>query len=133
MSAFIVNQNHINALVNYAIENNLYLPNFLDKTGNCKKITSENAQKVVNILIRENCISVNYRYNENNFLKYKFVEKKNKYSHAQIIQFVDCLDYQSCEHPKWERSLACAILMKIKNCAYSNIVKLPENLEWEAI
>jgi hypothetical protein len=46
-----------------------------------------------------------------------------------VIKAADCLDYQSCEHPEWDKSEAKQLLDAIRAAAIS---KLPgyEEAEW---
>lgn len=119
MSAFIVSDDHINALMNYCIANRIdfYNPATRDRT----QITTFNAGEIGRILMDENVRSVCHRYADAG------VEEKNaaadyrfklllKYHHlkpVQVIKACHCLDYQSCETPDWEGTLAHRILQTI--------------------
>jgi hypothetical protein len=51
-----------------------------------------------------------------------------KISAADIVRIIDCLEYQSCEHPEWEESWACDTLRRIKECAVQKLI--PESAPW---
>ena len=62
---------------------------------------------IANLLKRENIRSVNWRYNERT--KFKPVDFTAKVSNAsiwQVIQWLKCIDYQSCERNDYEKSEA---------------------------
>ncbi|HBD95161.1 MAG TPA: hypothetical protein DC057_13430 [Spirochaetia bacterium] len=111
MSAFIVNKKHIDYLVSA-----LYYSN---KDYQNKYMDIQELNKIGQTLVNANYKSVNYRYNES--------EKPYKYIFSQIftiyfiqtLKAINCLDYQSCEYPGWERSKAKKILNQIKDqCIY---------------
>jgi hypothetical protein len=82
------------------------------------KRTPEELQAMADTLKRENIRSVNWRYNEHTkFKSCKFVaqpkDSKPAYSIEQIIQWLLCIEYQSCERDDYESSKACALLSKM--------------------
>lgn len=88
MSAWIVSQNHIRALVTGAVKFGV--------------VPSEVAEKFGNVLTLANVLSVNYRYNERT--------EPETYTHEDVhldslslLKQVRCYDYQTCEHPSWEK------------------------------
>jgi len=118
MSAFIVNKKHID----YILSTNLY--------SKYENATMEKLNAIGQELVNENFKSVNYRYHENNQpYKYYFQPVLN-FNPIQALKAVNCLDYQSCEHPTWENSNAKKILESIKN---SLITMLPgyDDFQWE--
>ena len=82
-------------------------------------------------LLDANCISVNYRYNEQHERVFELDEEvfDRRCSMVQAIVYCDCLDYQSCEYPQWYRSEAKALLNKMRE---TFICHLPgyEEAEW---
>ena len=93
MSAFIVNKTHIDAIITTIVD--------------CPNINIGRYENALNsigqILWDENYKSVNYRYNED--------EKPPQYIHRvkyvgliQAIKAINCLNYQSCEHPDYYNS-----------------------------
>lgn len=96
MSAYIVNENTINGVISYAMDKNL--------------LRYTTPQKMTDILLKENCISVNYRYNESNFLTQTFKYLKGV-SLDMFYGAVKNLAYQSCEHgDAWQNSEAYKFL-----------------------
>lgn len=97
MSAFICSKLHIQTIAQAYV-------NMADH--------SANVIDVANVLYKENTISVNYRYNETTRIsKWKILDKKIKpVTLTQLYKLIQCLDYQSCEHPGWKDSHACKML-----------------------
>jgi hypothetical protein len=124
MSAFIVNKEHIDALVNYMVAHKVSY-----WTGNDRvNVTRFNAEEVGRILLDENVRSVNHRYRDecssdekNESSNYRFTPSSRYFSPVQIIKAVHCLDYQSCETDDWETTLAYKICQAILSAACRNL------------
>jgi hypothetical protein len=124
MSAHMVSDNHIHALVNFALLNNLdYRAN-----GRFVRITRESAEEIGQILIDQNYRSVHHRYldrAEQHFGKpptYKFKVVRLLPDAVALLKLCVCYAYQACETDDWESSIAADIIMRIKDRA---IIKLP--------
>jgi hypothetical protein len=128
MSAFVVSNKHISALVKAAHcsypgngpyyywhnESHFFL-------GNLEDI----GQKLVD----ENLRSVNYRYDEQECPEPFILTPTPDYPLAALLKACDCYEYQACETPDWRDTEAWAILDAIR----SNIIsRLPgyEEAEW---
>lgn len=76
--------------------------------------------ELANTLKKENIRSVNYRYNERTrCYKLKATDIDAAYKHPlpsieQTIQWLRCIDYQSCECPDYENTKAFALNMKMQ-------------------
>jgi hypothetical protein len=95
MSAWIVSKAHIDGLVQAAIVEQL--------------VKVEHATSVGQDAWRENCESVAYRYSEPLdpcWKDYRFAGIEAPLDDAVVMHAISCFDYQSCEHPGWETSLA---------------------------
>src|SRR4051812_48937950 len=105
MSAFIVEDDHIHALVTYAADKRL---SYWDPIAeNHINVSARNAQEVGRILMDENVRSVNYRYRESeNLGLYRYQHFATPLTAIEVIKACDCLDYQSCETPNWEETIA---------------------------
>ena len=103
MSAFICSDLHIQTIATYAESMGDHLT----------------AQPIADILKKENIKSVNHRYNEKTrFTKTKFTTDNLVYCNsADVFQLVNCLMYQSCEHPEYQGSPAQIIAAMIKEYA----------------
>ena len=104
--AFICSPLHINTIVAWADEHQA-LPYGMS------------AQDFAALLYSENVRSVNYRYSERT-KRTGFVYDRSNITYVtpiQIIKLCHCLDYQSCEHPQWERSKAKRSLQAIIDAA----------------
>jgi len=119
MSAFIVSDYHINALVSWAARNTT---RYYTKAFGWVGINDGTAQTIASTLLRENARSVNHRYGKRSRPRITFqMVDTGHLSHADVIRACDCLDYQSCEHDGWERSEAYAILQAIRNRAVDGL------------
>jgi hypothetical protein len=116
MSAFIVDYDHINAILSWAIKQECYVP---DAAGELEKITAENADTFGQVLADENCRSHNYRYADENTdaLDYVFRPFPIELTTGELIRACACLDYQSCETPDWHKTHAYQILLHIRSRA----------------
>lgn len=110
MSAYIVPDFHINALVTWAVANKA--PAFP------KGITP---RALGELLHEANCASVDYRYQEHNPRTYRCEQVGGYLSPVQVIKACDCLDYQSCERPDWIGSQAQFLLSRIREHAISRL------------
>ena len=78
------------------------------------------ARNLANTLKRENIRSVNYRYNQRTRFKPCVLSEavpvgsgEGHYRAIDLLQLASCIDYQSCERPDWEKSVACRALQRI--------------------
>ncbi len=73
--------------------------------------TLDQADRIGQMLMRENQLSVNHRYGEAEIEDvYSFIPIKGtvRVNPVMILKAIACLEYQSCEHPGWEGSEAHA-------------------------
>jgi len=128
MSAFMVSDKHIDALVIFATRNGVDFK----VNGSRVKITKTNAEEIGQQLVDENYRSINARYaerTEGHFGKaptYKIkitkALEKPDLEPVVIIKQCHCYAYQACETDNWEQSAAFAIIEAIQDAA---IRKLP--------
>ena len=123
MSAFIVTDTHVNALVTYAVDKRL---SYFDGK-NRNNILAHNAEEVGRILMDENVRSVCHRYNEASAeeksagASYKFERFETPLTPVEAIKACHCLEYQSCETDDWEGTIAWRILQAIISHASHNL------------
>lgn len=91
------------------------------------RLTPDNLVEKMNILMRENVRSVNWRYGERT--RHKKIKVVVPYMDAyvpepieQIVQWLRCLDYNSCERPDYERSKAYTLNMKMQQALLMTMV-----------
>jgi hypothetical protein len=81
-------------------------------------------------LWQENVRSVNYRYqNDQADLTTYVIDpyKVDDLLHAwdfdplEVLKAIDCLEYQSCEHPEWEASKAWSFLNRLRRACISSL------------
>lgn len=115
MSAFIVSNTQINALVRYASRNDIRA--YYSNPSRVLRVAGEE-QEAAEMLLAANYTSVNYRYKENE-LPREIVYRIDApmLTAMQAIKLAQCLEYQSCEFPEWEDSAACALLEAIVSYA----------------
>ena len=110
MSAFIVSDSHINALVRYASRHKVGV----SYGATVMRLNAfDNEQAVAQILFEENVKSVNYRYSESETTQIDYDRGAPILTAIQAIKAAQCLRYQSCEHQEFEDSLACKFIAAI--------------------
>lgn len=107
MSAFVVSQEHIAALVVQERDWYWYW------NGEAHR---DNRQQIGQMLWDENHRSVNYRYQEetpNRLYLHDRVEEP--LSAVARLKLLNCYEYQTCEHPEWESSKAYAYCQALRD------------------
>lgn len=95
--------------------------------------TPEEADRIGQMLMRENRLSVNHRYGENEvegIYTYKRSALPRAVNPVVILKGLDAFEYQACEHPGWERSEAHAFCQALRR---RMIRRLPgyDDAPWE--
>jgi len=110
MSAFIVSDTHINALVRYASRHNVRAFH-----GNPLAMfqVKDNEQAAAELLLAENVKSVNYRYRDNEVMTITYDPGAPILTAIQAIKAAQCLRYQSCECDDFEESIAFKLIEAI--------------------
>jgi hypothetical protein len=116
MSAFIVSDTHINALVRYASRHKLSV--FFNKQlgfpfGKQQFKIYDNEQATAELLLAENVKSVNYRYRDNEVMSITYDRGAPVLTAIQAIKAAQCLRYQSCECDDFEDSIASKLIEAI--------------------
>lgn len=129
MSAFVVSREHISYLVRAALSRSIvqYGPFSYFYAGCRHPVTPADAAKAGQMLWDENLASVRYRYGDSGDLPGP-ADEDFRYEHSargsapvpvEVIKACDCYEYQSCEHPDWENSRACAFIQALRRSACS--------------
>ena len=118
MSAFIVSNTQINALVRAASRMGLSY----QYAGLTRRVAGME-QETAEMLLAANYDSVNYRYKENE-LPREIVYQIDAplLPPVAIIKLANCFDYQSCEYPEWDASEAKAFIDELISWS---VTKLP--------
>lgn len=116
MSAFIVTDTHINALVRYASRHKISI--FFNRQlgfpfGKERLNTFDNEQAIAQILLDENVKSVNYRYRDNEVMTITYDPSAPILTAIQAIKAAQCLKYQSNECDDFEESIAFKLIEAI--------------------
>jgi hypothetical protein len=137
MSAYIVSENHIIYLVAAALSSRISRGahgKFTWWNKEPKEITQwdpVNAAAFASELWQENVKSVNYRYPNDPAPIDLFTITPNKlddmlnawdFEPVQVLKAANCLEYQSCEHPEWEESIALSFLNRLRGEAIASLV-----------
>lgn len=101
MSAWVCSELHINTLATYLAAREIEV----EWRGSPFKCIDHPAN-VATILMAENVASVNYRYGEDDpaVITYELVAPLPDL--VTVHKLFGCYDYQACEHPGYEQSLA---------------------------
>lgn len=120
MSAFIVSNTQINALVRFASTNNV---SFYYGPTSQRWNVSGNEDATAQLLLDENVRSVNFRYGETTEAeRIVYQIDAPDLTPVQVIKAAQCLEYQSCETSDWEQTMAKKLLTTIIDWA---VTKLP--------
>lgn len=119
MSAFIVSNTQINALVRFASRNNIRA--YYGNPTRVLNVAGEE-QETAELLLAANYDSVNARYGESEVPR-EIVYRIDAplLSALQAIKLAQCLEYQSCEYPEWESSAAKALVDAIISTAVNKL------------
>lgn len=113
MSAYVVNDYHINVLVSWAASQHGLNAVSYYWQGKRRDVRGDE-KRVASVLYAENVRSVNARYNECDEpagFKYKALSLGyTGLKPVDIISACHCLEYQSCETSDWDETEAKAIL-----------------------
>lgn len=123
MSAFLVSDNHINFIVNFA---NRGFATYRTLSGGA---SLDDPQGLGRILHQANIDSVNYRYAHHEQLPASewqwnpraTYDDKVKSDLVTFIKALDCLEYQSCECDDWKESVACKAIDTLRSIAISSL------------
>ena len=136
MSAFIVNENHVNVIVSYFVDPRPMYRLYAKIDGTYQYLTPENAAQVAQTLYAENVRSVDVRYSEENDSRYTFKYlpmAKLHFSIADIAGALDCLEYQSCETDDYYQTEAYQILTSMRKYLLKRLQERAESDTWEII
>ena len=120
MSAFIVSDAHIAALVSFAVHHRITVRQ-LQGDGYCKSgdIGPDNLGQA---LVDANYRSVNYRYEEEEAPPvYTHRHTLRSYTAVQILKACGCYDYQACEAPEYSTSWAQDFVDRIRHRAIQTL------------
>jgi hypothetical protein len=124
MSSYIVDKEHIEQIVLYVYK--LKGIDSLNYYHNKERLQFDFLGDVALELSKANCEGVNYRYDDNNkpynFNNLSINDLKVK-NPLQVIQLIRCLEYQSCDNPNYENSLANTILKTITDHIVSYMIQ----------
>jgi hypothetical protein len=132
MSAWIVSTRHIDVLVQAATRPDAYGPlrysyePHAPEDGTRVSVVCTQTDALGRMLLAENIASVAFRYPDDTFDELPGPTKKTapaayRYTDpgtfpiVDELKAIDCYEYQSCEHPQWERSEARAFCQALRH------------------
>ena len=130
MSAFIVCDEHISAMLRAAALSNLPGDGLAYRWNDESHYFNGSAHVVGQKLLDENYRSVNYRYGESDAPRIYTHPTVSHKTAVQIIKAIHCYRYQACETPDWEQSEAFAICEALEARAVHCLPGYDE-AEWE--
>lgn len=120
MSAYIVNDNTINAVLGFADKYDL-------DDFDCGDLSA-----LGQLLVDENYRSVNHRYGEGD-TPHSFVYSRYTVPATTALQHLSCIEYQLCEPKDWETTLAFRLCARLrKNMVGRLLSELGAEHAWEA-
>jgi hypothetical protein len=136
MSAYIVDNKHINTLVSYFSKRLGEEGLWCKINDNYNYLTPKNAQELASQLYKANVKSVNQRYGDKCSDDFKYnplnvVQNPQKYSIGEIAKAIDGLEYQSCEFDGWHESEAKFNLNAMRKHLLANDIDYEEAETWE--
>lgn len=120
MSAFIVSDNTINAVLGFADKYDL-------DDFDCSDLSA-----LGQLLVDENYRSVNYRYDESD-TPHTFVYARYTVPTLTALQHLACIEYQLCEPKDWETTRAFRLCARLrKNMVDRLLSELGAEYAWDA-
>ena len=113
MSAFVVPDAHINALVTFGSKHDA---RFIH--NRVRRAIKGNEAEIASLLYIANVESVNHRYREDGVsVGFKFRPDRRDRTAVQILAACACFDYQACEVDHYEETIGAAIIQAIRGAA----------------
>lgn len=114
MSAYIVDNAHINAILNAIAPYHPGDSATYQWQGRLYHMAGD-TQRLGQVLTDENYRSVNYRYQEQTEARrFQHVMLNRSFSPIEIVSLCHGYIYQACEHPEWQESEARAIVRALR-------------------
>lgn len=110
MSAFVVSDNHIHAIIRFAATT---FQTVYTRTDKIDLRVPEECDRLGQTLLAANYASVNYRYQDSPPAEpheYRYVRPDRLLSPVEMVKALRCMDYQSCEVPDWRDTEAHGII-----------------------
>lgn len=134
MSAFIVSDSHIDAIVTFARHARISMRRMDDDgvPGAWVAVGDVDPSKIGQALLNANYLSVNYRYREKETPpKYRFHDFMGPLTALGVIKACNCFDYQACEVDTYEDSWAADFVDRVRKAAIYRLPGYDEATGWE--
>lgn len=144
MSAFMVDPEHINVLLNAGLSirgRQLYWPTEADEIpGNgvqasygysIRMLRYDTADAIGQMLVDANAASVNTRYGEENAYIYSYRRPRySSWTPVEILKAIDCFEYQACETADYNTSEAANFCRRLRGVMIDQLAGYSESA-WE--
>lgn len=121
MSAYVVHDEHIAALIHLALDHWRHLQESTFRyqwDQRTFEVTAENATEVGMMLLAENYRSVNHLYSDNPDplpgAPFAYVRPRRDLTVVEALKAIDGYEYQACETADWRDSQACAFIDRLR-------------------
>lgn len=124
MSAFILSNAHLSAVIGYACRKNIRFSCEIPGTlGFTSCAVAGNEDEIFAELASQNARSVGHRYalEDDEVASGSYILTAPKLSAIEVIKAAQCIDYQSCEHPEWSTSKAKRFIDAVVSSAISDL------------
>jgi hypothetical protein len=121
MSAYVVSDKHIDALLTFADRPRYQAPDYYYR-GDKRVTFYDNLDAIGQALLNQNYASVNHRYQElNTPPEYRYTRFNRILSPVEAIKACDCYKYQACENEGHEKTEAWTIIEHIRERAIDEL------------
>jgi len=132
MSAFMVSNNHIEFMLNAAVRYGLSYKNTADHWDRIERSDFDKMNAMGKLLQDENWASVSHRYSDPSGMEeptFEWHASLRDIDPVRVIKACHCYDYQSCEHPGWEGSIAQQFTARLISAAAGHLEGY-DDAEW---
>lgn len=140
MSAYVVSDKHINALVSFLASNH-FSANYYDREDVANDLRNKDTAQRFAQMLKEQCIkSVMIRYPQDTLetlpgpanlrleIEYQPVYGMKP---VEILKACDCYDYQSCEDPNYRLTESAHFVDAVRHCAIHRLPEYEDARGWD--
>jgi hypothetical protein len=125
MSAFVVTKQHIDAMVTAGLPRpgDPGWIRWSDPVDPQRThiLNLDTADRAGSLMWQENRVSVNHRYRDGDEIDVLYAFELLGHNPVTVLKLIDCYEYQSNEHPGWERSQAKRLCGQLRKQVISKL------------